>query len=81
MPLRLDQKSDDFEAKFEEFVAAKRDIEEDVDSTAAEIIEAVRRDGDKAVAAYTEKFDRLSLASSKFAVGLAEIDAAIDECD
>ena len=81
MPLRLDQKSDDFEAKFEEFVAAKRDVEEDVDSTAAEIIEAVRRDGDKAVAAYTEKFDRLSLASSKFAVDPAEMDAAVDECD
>ena len=81
MPLRLDQKSDDFEAKFEEFLAAKRDVEEDVDSTAAEIIEAVRRDGDKAVAAYTEKFDRLSLASSKFAVDPAEMDAAVDECD
>ncbi len=81
MPLRLDQKSDDFEAKFEEFVAAKRDVEEDVDSTAAEIIEAVRRDGDKAVAAYTEKFDRFSLASSKFAVDPAEMDAAVDECD
>ncbi|MEC8776588.1 MAG: histidinol dehydrogenase, partial [Pseudomonadota bacterium] len=81
MPLRLDQKSDDFEAKFEEFVAAKRDVEEDVDSTAAEIIEAVRRDGDKAVAAFTEKFDRLSLASSKFAVDPAEMDAAVDECD
>lgn len=81
MPLRLDQKSNDFEAKFEEFVAAKRDVEEDVDSTAAEIIEAVRRDGDKAVAAYTEKFDRLSLAPSEFAVDPAEMDAAVDECD
>ena len=62
-------------------MAAKRDVEEDVDSTAVEIIEAVRRDGDKAVAAYTEKFDRFSLASSKFAVDRAEMDAAVDECD
>ena len=81
MPLRLDQKSDNFEAKFEEFVAAKRDVEEDVDSTAAEIIDAVRRDGDKAVAAYTEKFDRLSLKPSEFAIGQAEMEAAVDECD
>ena len=81
MPLRLDHKSDNFEAQFEEFVAAKRDVKEDVDSIVVEIIEAVRRDGDKAVAAYTEKFDRLSLAPSEFAVDPAEMDAAVDECD
>jgi len=81
MPLRLNQNSDDFEAKFDEFVAAKRDVEEDVDSVAAEIIEAVRRDGDKAVAAYTEKFDRLSLTPAEFKVDPAELDAAVAKCD
>ena len=81
MPLRLYQKSEGFEADFEKFLGSKRDIEEDVDSIAAEIIDNVRCDGDRAVAAYTKKFDRLSLDPSEFSVDADQLDAAIAQCD
>jgi histidinol dehydrogenase len=81
MSLRLDTSNPNFEAAFERFVSAKRDIGEDVDAVAAKIIDDVRRNGDQAVAAYTEKFDRLSLTPGKFAVDLGQIDEAVDACD
>jgi histidinol dehydrogenase len=62
-------------------VSAKRDIGEDVDAVAATIIDDVRRNGDQAVAAYTEKFDRLSLIPGDFAVDPRQIDEAVDACD
>lgn len=81
MPLRLDTSNPKFEADFELFVSAKRDIEEDVDAVAASIINDVRQNGDQAVAAYTEKFDRLSLTPGEFAVDPRQIDEAVDTCD
>ena len=81
MPLRLDTSNPKFEADFELFVSAKRDIEEDVDLVAASIINDVRQNGDQAVAAYTEKFDRLSLTPGEFAVDPRQIDEAVDICD
>jgi histidinol dehydrogenase len=81
MPLRLDTSNPKFEADFELFVSTKRDIEEDVDAVAASIINDVRQNGDQAVAAYTEKFDRLSLTPGEFAVDPRQIDEAVDACD
>jgi histidinol dehydrogenase len=81
MPLRLETSNPNFEADFELFVSAKRDIEEDVDAVAASIINDVRQNGDQAVAAYTEKFDRLSLTPGEFAVDPRQIDDAVDACD
>ena len=81
MPLRLYQKSEAFEAEFEKFVASKRDIEEDVDSIVAEIVDNVRCNGDKAVAAFTKKFDRLSLDPAEFSIDEDQMDAAIAQCD
>jgi len=81
MPLRLDTSNPNFEADFALFVSAKRDIGEDVDAVAATIIDDVRRNGDQAVAAYTEKFDRLSLTPGDFAVDPRQIDEAVDACD
>lgn len=45
------------------------------------IVEAVRRDGDTALAAYTEKFDGVALAPGQFELGAEEIDAAVKSVD
>ena len=81
MPRRLDTSNPKFEVDFELFVSAKRDIEEDVDAVAASIINDVRQNGDQAVAAYTEKFDRLTLTPDEFTVNPRQIDEAVDACD
>jgi histidinol dehydrogenase len=80
MPLRLDAAEPGFEDAFARFVGANREVEDDVDAVVAEILAAVRRDGDAAVARYTEKFDRLKLAPGGFAVGGEEIETAMAAC-
>ena len=48
----------------------------EAEKSAAEIISAVRREGDRAVAAYAEKFDGVKLSPEEFRVSDAEIAAA-----
>ena len=48
----------------------------EAEKSAAEIIAAIRKDGDKAVAKYAEKFDGVKLKPSEFRVTDAEIAAA-----
>jgi len=45
------------------------------------IVEAVRRDGDTALAAYTEKFDGVVLSPGQFELSAEEIDAAVKRVD
>ena len=47
--------------------------------TASAIIEDVRKDGDKAIKAYTEKFDKIKL--KHLAVSREEIEAAYEKVD
>ena len=49
----------------------------EAEKSAAEIIAAVRRDGDAAVARYAQKFDGVKLAPAEFRVTDAEIAAAV----
>ena len=49
----------------------------EAEKSAAEIIAAVRRDGDKAVARYAEKFDGVKLNPEEFRVTDAEVAAAV----
>ena len=51
----------------------------EAENSAAEIIAAIRKDGDKAVAKYAEKFDGVKLAPAEFRVTEAEIDAAVKQ--
>ena len=76
MVVRLAQSDRDFEARFAALLAAKREIAEDVDKTARTIIDEVRRKGDAAVIAYTEKYDRLALTPDRLAISSEAIDAA-----
>lgn len=79
MAVFLSSADSDFEARFEALLGAKREDDEDVDRAAAEILEAVRREGVDAVIRYTEKFDRLSLTPETVQVSEAEINAAVAE--
>jgi len=80
MPLRLDSAQADFETRFTDFLAAKREVEEDVDTTVAAILADVRARGDAALIDYTERFDRLHLAPGELRIGAAELAAAEAAC-
>jgi histidinol dehydrogenase len=80
MPLRLDTGTPGFAADFSGLVAAKREVEEDVDAAVAEILAAVRAGGDAAVIDYTRRFDRLELTPATMRVAPAAIAAAAKSC-
>ncbi|WP_020180923.1 histidinol dehydrogenase [Methylopila sp. M107] len=81
MPLRLTADQPDFEARFAEMLAAKREVSEDVDRTVADILNDVRLRGDAAVIAYSQKFDGVDLATAGIRIGADEIAAARADCD
>jgi histidinol dehydrogenase len=78
---RLDATAPGFAAAFAELIESERDTPEAVDAVVAEVLAAVQRDGDRAVADLTERFDGVSLAPEQFRVSQAEIDAAVARCD
>lgn len=81
MPIRLDIRDAGFERGFADLLAAKREMQEDVDRTVAGIIAAVRAQGDSALIDYTRRFDRLELTSATLRVTADEIRAAGARCD
>jgi histidinol dehydrogenase len=81
MPVRLNTTDPGFERAFAAFLAAKRETAPDVDAAVREIVAAVRRDGDVALAAYTRRFDGFDLAKAGLSVGESEIAAAVAACD
>ena len=79
MAARLDQGQQDFEARFTELLAAKREADVDVGEAVATIIADLRRRGDAALLDLTARFDRLQADNvAALAVGRDEIDAALD---
>ncbi len=76
MAIRLDTGDPQFEARFSALLAAKREVAEDVEASARAIVEDVRRRGDTALLAYTEKFDRLTLKPERLRISAEEIAAA-----
>lgn len=81
MTLMLNVREDGFEQKFAAFLDSKRENAPDVNTAVAEIIEAVRAKGDKAVLAYTAKFDRQELTAETMRVSEKEISDAVAACD
>ena len=77
MPLHLNTTDPEFESAFAAFLAAKREVSEDVDRAVRAIIAQVRKDGDKALLELTRRFDRLDLAATGMRVREAEIAAAV----
>ena len=81
MPLQLSTRDVDFERRFAAFLADKREVAEEVDTTVREIIADVRLRGDTALAELTLRFDRLDLAKTSLRIGLDEIEAAFRASD
>jgi histidinol dehydrogenase len=74
---RLASDDADFAAAFAALLATARETTERVDAAVAAIIAAVRRDGDAALCALTERFDHFSLTPAGLRIGRDEIDAAV----
>ena len=81
MPLRLDSRSPDFEARFRDFLNVKREASQDVEDTVRGIIADVAARGDTALIELTQKFDRVDLSKAGLRVSAAEIEAAERACD
>ncbi|MBO6890953.1 MAG: histidinol dehydrogenase [Roseibium sp.] len=80
MVQRLNKADTDFETRFRDLLAGKREVSEDVDHIVRGILEKVQAEGDAAVLEFTAKFDRLDASSmSDLSVSEAEIDAALKE--
>jgi histidinol dehydrogenase len=80
MAFRLNIQDPDFGAAFERLVATKRERQEDVDQTVAQILKDVRERGDGALLDYTRRFDQLELDVGHLRVGEDERKAAIGSC-
>jgi histidinol dehydrogenase len=81
MPIRLDSRAEDFDARFAAFLASKREDAADVEETVRAIIRDVAVRGDEALVAYTRKFDRIDVNAAGLQVTPAEIDTAVAGCD
>ncbi len=77
MPQFLSSADPGFEPAFAALLSMKREDSPDVDSAVADIIAQVRTEGDAALIALTERFDRVRLAPERLAFSEAEIDAEI----
>jgi histidinol dehydrogenase len=79
MPHRLDAGDPGFAAAFARLLAAKRETAADVDASVAAILADVAAQGDRAVAAYTRRFDRVDV-STGLRIPADEIAAAEAAC-
>lgn len=77
MPQRLNSTEPDFERRFEEFLAVKREMSDDIDVAVRSIIAEVRMNGDRALVELSRRFDRVDLDKVGLRVAAAEIDAAV----
>jgi histidinol dehydrogenase len=80
MAIRLDTRSDDFAQAFRAFLGTKREASSDVEAAVRAIIADVAARGDRALADYTQKFDRLDLGTAGLRITHEEIEAARSAC-
>lgn len=74
MPIRLDSDDADFEQRFRELLAGKRESSQDVSDTVAAIIADIRARGDEALVELTNRFDRTSFAAADLRITPDEIE-------
>jgi histidinol dehydrogenase len=80
MPIRLDTRAADFSERFGAFLAAKREVSEDVEEAVRPIIADVVARGDRALVALSKTFDQVDLDALGLRVPPGEIEAAIAVC-
>ena len=76
MARRLDFTAPDFARRFDELLFAKREVEDDVAAQTHDIIAQLRRGGDDALVALTNRFDKAGVTADSLRLTAAEIDAA-----
>jgi histidinol dehydrogenase len=81
MPVRLDRSSADFDRRFADFLAVKREAAADIEAATRAIVDDVAARGDAALLEATRKFDRLELDAGGLRITPAEVDAAVKACD
>ena len=81
MPIRLDTSAADFPERFRAFLATKREASQDVEQAVRAIIADVIGQGDRAVVAFSQKFDRIDLGKVGMAVTKGEIAVAAAGCN
>jgi histidinol dehydrogenase len=81
MAIQLSSSDADFEARFQAFLATKREVSVEVDAVVRDIIARVRAEGDAALIDYSSRFDRAELTAATLAVSRADIEAAYVAAD
>jgi histidinol dehydrogenase len=81
MPIRMTTHAPDFAERFRGFLAAKRELSEDVSAVAQAIVAEVIARGDAALVALSRRFDRVDLDAVGLRVSADEIERAIYDCD
>jgi len=79
--IRLDAAAPGFAREFTALVDARREADSDVARDVAAILRAVRDDGDAAVRAFTERFDRHDLDAGGWRIERSDCDAALAGLD
>lgn len=81
MVYRLNQSDQGFKAAFQELLATKREVSEDVDAVVRSIINEVKARGDAALIEFTERFDRVLMTPQTLRVTKAAIEDAVANAD
>jgi histidinol dehydrogenase len=81
MPLRLNTQAADFELRFKEFLAAKREVSAEVEAIVSGIVARVRAEGDRALLDLSRQFDNVDLDCIGLRVTPEEIETASRSID
>src|ERR1700682_3207801 len=81
MPVRLARSSADFDRRFADFLAIKREAAADIEAATRAIVDDVAARGDAALIEATRKFGRLKLDAGGLRITPAEVEAAVKACD
>lgn len=81
MPVKFSTRDADFEARFQDLLGAKREVQEDLNNAVTAILTDVKARGDAAVLDYTKRWDRLDITADAMAFTAGEIAAAVAQCD
>ncbi len=80
MAQRLDTTAADFEPRFRDLLAQKRESSDDISAVVATIIADVRARGDAALVDLTNRYDHVDIAQKGLAITPEDVEAAVAAC-